>query len=138
LQPQVLLLAGETTGYRHDADRELVFRQKSNVYHLPGRTIPSSYLWLAYQPGSSLSQTPSVELIIPKADLVDIMWSVPPTSLKEASETHDVTCVAHPGALPAAIDALITTLPGALFHTLPRGSPLFPVLSDEYSICPRT
>lgn len=132
MQPQVLLLAGEVTGYRHDTDRELVFRQESNFYYLSGCTVPSSYLLLAYQPGSSLSQPPSVELFIPKAEPADIMWSVPPPSLKDAKETHDVTRVDYSSALPAAIDALITTLPGALFHTLPRGSPLFPVLSDEY------
>ena len=73
-----------------------------------------------------------MELFIPKAEPADIMWSVPPPSLKDAKETHDVTRVDYSSALPAAIDALITTLPGALFHTLPRGSPLFPVLSDEY------
>ena len=88
---------------------------------------------MIYQPGRSLSQRLSVELFIPKADLADIMWSVPPPSLKDASETHDVTRVDHPGALPAIIDALITSLPSALFHTLPRGSPLFPVLPDEYT-----
>jgi Xaa-Pro dipeptidase len=74
-----------------------------------------------------------VELFIPEAELADIMWSVPPPSLKEASETHDVTRVDHPNGLSATIETLITTLPGALFHTLPRGSPLFPVLSDEYT-----
>jgi Xaa-Pro dipeptidase len=132
LQPQVLILAGEVTGYRHDTDRELVFRQEANFYYLSGCTVPSSYLLLTYEPGKSLSQTPSVELFIPKADLADIMWSVPPPSLKEASEAHDVTRVDHPNALPAAIETLIATFPHALFHTLPRGSSLFPALSDEY------
>ncbi|KAF8227459.1 Creatinase/aminopeptidase [Tricholoma matsutake] len=132
-KPQVLILAGEVTGYRHDTDRELVFRQESNFYYLSGCTIPSSYLLIAYQPGKSLLQTPTVELFIPKAELADLMWSVPPPSLEDASETHDVTRVDHSSTLPAAIDTLIATLPGALFHTLPRGSPLFPVLPDEYT-----
>jgi Xaa-Pro dipeptidase len=74
-----------------------------------------------------------VELFIPKAELADIMWSVPPPSLHDAAEMYDVTRVDHPSALPSAIAILIKALPGALFHTLPRGSPLFPILSDEYT-----
>ena len=61
------------------------------------------------------------------------MWSVPPPSLDDARQTHDVTDIDHPAALPAAIDILIKALPGALFHTLPRNSPLFPVLPEEYT-----
>ena len=60
------------------------------------------------------------------------MWSVPPPSLDDARKTHDVTDVDHIAALPAAIDILIKTLPGALFHTLPRSS-LFPILPEEYT-----
>ena len=133
LKPQVLLLAGEVTGFRNDTDRELVFRQESNFYYLSGCTVPSSFLLAAYQPGTSLSSTPSVELFIPKAELADLMWSVPPPSLDVARQNHDVTDVNHPAALPAAIEILIKALPGALFHTLPRNSPLFPVLPEEYT-----
>ena len=61
------------------------------------------------------------------------MWSVPPPSLEEAKKSHDVTDIDHPAALPAAIEILIKALPGALFHTLPRNSPLFPVLPEEYT-----
>lgn len=61
------------------------------------------------------------------------MWSVPPPSLTAAAEMHDVTRVDHPSAFLAAIDTLIKALPGALFHTLPRGSPLFPILPEEYT-----
>lgn len=61
------------------------------------------------------------------------MWSVPPPSLTAAAEIHDVTRVDYPSALPSAIDILIKALPGALFHTLPRGSPLFPTLPEEYT-----
>ena len=61
------------------------------------------------------------------------MWSVPPPSLEEARQNHDVTDIDHPAALPAAIKTLIKALPGALFHTLPRNSPLFPVLPEEYT-----
>lgn len=127
------MLAGEVTGFRNDTDRELVFRQESNFYYLSGCTIPSSFLLAAYQYGTSLSNTPSIELFIPKAELADMMWSVPPPSLETARQTHDVTKIDHPPALPAAIETLIKAFPGALFHTLPRSSPLFPVLPAEYT-----
>ena len=132
-KPQILLLAGEVTRFRNDTDRELVFRQESNFYYLSGCTVPSSFLLAAYQNGTSLSSTPSVELFIPKAEPADLMWSVPPPSLETARQNHDVTDVNHSAALPAAIDILIKAFPGALFHTLPRNSPLFPVLPEEYT-----
>ena len=132
-QPQVVLLAGEIVGFRNDTDRELVFRQESNFFYLSGCTVPSSHLLAAYQPGTSLTKTPSIELFYPKAELEDLMWSPPPPSLDAAKEMHDVTNVEHTAALPAAIDTLIKALPGALFHTLPRDSPLFPPLAPEYT-----
>lgn len=61
------------------------------------------------------------------------MWSVPPPSLEDAKKNHDVTDIDHPAALPAAIEILLKALPGALFHTLPRNSPLFPILPEEYT-----
>jgi Xaa-Pro dipeptidase len=73
-----------------------------------------------------------VELFIPKAEPADIMWSVPPPSLEAAKQTHDVNKIDHPSALPQAIEALVKAHPDALFHTLPRNSPLFPVLPEEY------
>jgi Xaa-Pro dipeptidase len=127
------LLAGTVVPFRNDTDRELVFRQESNFYYLTGCTIPASFLLAAYHPGAPLSINPSLDLFIPKAELEDMMWSVPPPSLKEAKQTYDVTTVEHPAALPAAIDTLLKTLPGALFHTLPRNSPLFPDLPAEYT-----
>ena len=132
-KPQILLLAGEVTSFRNDTDRDLAFRQESNFYYLSGCTIPSSYLLAAYQPGTSLSTTPSVELFIPKAEPEDLMWTVPPPTLDEAKKNHDVTDIDHTAALPAAIERLIKALPGALFHTLPRNSPLFPILPEEYT-----
>jgi len=119
--------------FRNDTDREIVFRQESNFYYLTGCTIPASFVLAAYQPGTSLSANPSDNLFIPKAELEDVMWSVPPPPLEEAKETHDVTTVDHPAALPAAIDTLLKAFPGALFHTLPRNSPLFPDLPAEYT-----
>ncbi|KAJ7940676.1 Creatinase/aminopeptidase [Mycena leptocephala] len=115
-KPQVLLLAGGVVEYRNDTDREIAFRQESNFYYLSSCNVPSSYLLVAYQPGTSLDKTPSVELFIPEANLADMMWSVPPPSIAAATETHDVT----------------RALPNALFHTLPRSSPLFPAVSEDY------
>ena len=94
--------------------------------------MPSSYLLLTYQNGTSLANKPSSQLFIPKAELADLMWSVPPPSLEEASATHDVTRVDHPVALPAAIQELIKAFPGAIVHTLPT-SPLFPTIPSQYT-----
>jgi Xaa-Pro dipeptidase len=71
-------------------------------------------------------------LFIPQADLADMMWSVPPPSLEAAKETYDVTKINHLPALSGAIEDFIKAHPNALFHTLPRNSPLFPVLPEEY------
>ncbi|KAJ7273672.1 prolidase [Mycena haematopus] len=131
-KPQVLLLAGGVVEYRNDTDRELAFRQESNFRYLTGCDVPSSYVLVGYQPGTSLERTPSVELFIPEANLADMMWSVPPPSLAAAQETHDVTRVNNTSALPAAIDNLLKALPNALFHVLPRSSPVLPAVLEEY------
>jgi Xaa-Pro dipeptidase len=130
LQPQVLLLAGEVTPFRNDTDRELPFRQESNFYYLSGCTVPGSFILATYQPNAS---EPFVNMFIPKAEPADIMWSIPPPSIEAASKTHDVSKIEHPESLPAAIASAISSLPGALFHTLPRNSPLFPALPGEFT-----
>ncbi|KAK7046004.1 hypothetical protein VNI00_006999 [Paramarasmius palmivorus] len=132
-KPQVLLLAGEVTPFRNDTDREIAFRQESNFYYITGCTVPSSYVLAVYQEGTSFSQTPSLELFIPKIELADLMWSVPPPTLAAAAETHDVTHIDYPSALPEVIKTTIKAFPDALFHTLPRGSPLFPVIPPEFT-----
>ncbi|KAJ7588522.1 Creatinase/aminopeptidase [Mycena floridula] len=132
-KPHVLLLAGEVTGYRNDTDRELLFRQESNFQYLTGCSVPSSYLLVSYQAGTSLAVTPSVHLFVPKAQPADIMWSIPPPSLEAAKEMHQATSVDYPEAIPATIDTLLKALPDALFHTLPRGSSQFPKIPEEYS-----
>ncbi|KAI0643243.1 Creatinase/aminopeptidase [Trametes meyenii] len=131
-KPQILLLAGEVTPFRNDTDREMPFRQESNFFYLSGCRVPGSYLLLTYQNGTSLANTPSSQLFIPKAELADIMWSVPPPSLEEASATHDATHVGHPADLPAAIQELVKAFPSALVHTLPA-SPLFPTIPSQYT-----
>lgn len=110
----------------------MVFRQESNFYYLSGCTVPASYLLIAYQAGTALDKTPSMQLFIPKAESADIMWSIPPPTLEVASTTHDVTKTHYTSDLSAEIATLVKAFPEALFHTLPRGSPLFPTLSDQY------
>ncbi|KAL0948075.1 hypothetical protein HGRIS_010699 [Hohenbuehelia grisea] len=132
-KPQILLLAGGVTPFRDDTDRELVFRQESNFYYTTGCEVPGSYLLVAYQAGTGLASNPTVNLFIPKAELADLMWSVPPPSLEAAKQIFDATRIDHPAALPEAIETLIKALPDALCHTLPRGSPLFPTLAEEYT-----
>ncbi|KAG6897361.1 hypothetical protein C0993_007596 [Termitomyces sp. T159_Od127] len=121
----VLLLAGERTGCRHDTDRELVFRQESNFFYLTGCNVPAAFVLAVAQPGE---QPPAIDLFIPEADEDDIMWSVPPPPLAAAAQSHDVTRVEHTAALEATLAARLAALPGALVHTLPRASPLYPAL----------
>lgn len=93
--------------------------------------MPASHLLLAYQRGTSLSDSPSIELFIPQAEPADIMWSVPPPSREAATETHEATVVAYLPALPEALAKFIKGFPDAIIHTLPRNSPLFPTLSED-------
>lgn len=60
------------------------------------------------------------------------MWSVPPPTKEVAAQTHDVTQVDHPTALPDAIHEILKAFPDVIFHTLPKSSPLFPVLPEQY------
>ncbi|CDO75933.1 hypothetical protein BN946_scf184873.g22 [Trametes cinnabarina] len=131
-KPQIVLLAGEVTPFRNDTDREMPFRQESNFFYLSGCRIPGSYLLLAFQNGTSMENNPSSHLFIPKAELADIMWSVPPPSLEEAAATHDATRVDYPAALPDAIQELVKAFPGALVHTLPTSN-LFPTIPSQYT-----
>ncbi|KAK2465026.1 hypothetical protein APHAL10511_003102 [Amanita phalloides] len=128
-KPQIFILTGEVTGYRNNTDRELSFRQESNFFYLTGCNIPSSYLVTAYQPGK---KDPTLDLFIPKVELVDLLWSVPPPSPEEAAKTHDVTSVQYPSALVATLEKLFKALPGALVHTLPKGTTQFPQLPEDY------
>ncbi len=49
---------------------------------------------------------------------------------------YEATLVAHTEALPEAIHQLLKAFPEAIFHTLPKGSPLFPDLAEQYSGIP--
>ncbi|KAF6756564.1 Creatinase/aminopeptidase [Ephemerocybe angulata] len=131
-KPQVMLVAGGVQEFRNDTDRELIFRQESNFYYLTGCAIPSSFLLAVYQKGTSLEKA-TLDLFIPKAELADIMWSVPPPSLDEAKDIFDATKIDHPAALQSTIETTLKAFPNALFHTLPKDSPLFPKLPSEYT-----
>jgi Xaa-Pro dipeptidase len=71
------------------------------------------------------------DLFIPKIEPADLMWSVPPPTIDEATRTHNVSRVAHSDELHSAIQAVTTELPDAVFHTLPKNSPLFPTLPPD-------
>lgn len=60
------------------------------------------------------------------------MWSVPPPTKEVAAQTHNVTHVDHSSALPDAIHGILKAFPDITFHTLPKSSPLFPVLPEQY------
>lgn len=111
---------------------ELDVDQESNFYYLSGCAVPGSYLLLTYQHGTSLSGTPSVQLFIPEIDVDTLMWSVPPPTAEEATELFDVTRVQYLSALPDAIVEQLKAFPEAVFHVLPKGSPLFPTLPEQY------
>ena len=106
--------------------------QESNFYYLTGCKVPSSYALLTFQNGTSLANKPSSQLFIPKAELADLMWSVPPPSIEEASATLDVTRVDHPAAIPDVIQEQIKAFPGAIVHILPSSS-LFPKIPTQYT-----
>lgn len=138
-QPQILLLAGESVGYRHDTDRELIFRQESNFFYLTGCNVPSAFLLASYQPQSDAPaisepyELAKTTLLVPQAELADMMWSVPPPSISEASQSHDVTHVAYVSALAETLENLLKAMPDAVVHTLPLDSLLFPMLPAKYT-----
>ncbi|EIM80605.1 Creatinase/aminopeptidase [Stereum hirsutum FP-91666 SS1] len=128
-KPQIILLAGEVTPYRNDTDREMVFRQESNFLYLSGCTVPSSYL-LATTTSASLESN-SLSLFIPPIEPADVMWSVPPPTIKAAKEYLEADTIAHTTDFPKAIIDALSAFPGALIHTLPPESK-FPELPKKY------
>ena len=55
------------------------------------------------------------------------MWSVPPPTIPEARETHDVSNVLHTESFSSSFVSALNAAPNALVHTLPRTSQ-FPTL----------
>lgn len=74
-----------------------------------------------------------MQLFIPKAELADLLWSVPPPTVQEASAAYQVTRVEHLAELTNAIKEQMKAYAGATFHILPAGSPLFPSLPAQYT-----
>jgi len=130
-KPQIALIAGEVTPYRNDTDREMPFRQESNFFYLSGCDVPSSYLLLAYQNGTSLEEKPSSHLFIPEIVPANLMWSVPPPTKDVAAAAYQATSVDYVPSLPDAIIELLQAFPDAIFHTLPA-SRLFPTIPEQY------
>lgn len=94
--------------------------------------MPFSHVLLITQPGTSLAQSPSIQLFIPPISQDDIMWSVPPPTLAVAAEIHETSAVKNTGDLPSALQEALKAYPTAIVHVLPNtpieGVPLFPVL----------
>lgn len=105
--------------------------QESNFYYLTGCTVPSSYLLVTYQGGTSLSQKPFMQLFIPEIELADLMWSIPPPTKDEASSSFDVSRVDHVQNISGAITEQLQAFPGAIFHIISNESLLFPTVSPQ-------
>jgi Xaa-Pro dipeptidase len=91
---------------------------------MTGCSIPSS---LALLTASSITSDPVITLFIPDVRPADLMWSIPPPTIPEARETHDVTDILHIESFASSLDSALTAAPGALVHTLPQTAE-FPVL----------
>jgi Xaa-Pro dipeptidase len=129
-QVQIALLSGERTGYRHDTDRELPFRQESNFFYLSGCDLPSSALLLVYDPSDKKYES---HLLIPEEDPLVTMWSPPPPTLDAARGLYDATLLGFTSQLVTVLDKLLSTRSDAVVHTLPKGTDLFPALHPEFS-----
>ena len=129
-QAQLILLSGERIGYRHDTDRELLFRQESNFFYLTGCDLPSSALLLTYDPSDNKYES---HLLIPEEDPLETMWSPPPPTLDAAREMYDATSLGCTSKLATILSKLLSAHPDAVLHTLPKGTNLFPALHPEFS-----
>lgn len=93
--------------------------QESNFYYLTGCSIPSSFAILT---ASSTTSDPVITLFIPDAHPADLMWSVPPPTIPEAREMHNVSNVLHTESFPSSFISALNAAPEALVHTLPQTS----------------
>ncbi len=98
--------------------------QESNFYYLTGCSIPSSFALLT---ASSVTSDLVTTLFIPDAHPADLMWSIPPPTIPEARETHNVTTILHTESFPSSFVSALIAAPDALVHTLPQTSQ-FPAL----------
>lgn len=121
----VVLLASPPTPYRNDTDREMPFRQESNFFYLTGCLLPSSFLILVISEGKLKDRT----LLIPEIEEGDIMWSVPPPSLSEASTLYDFQSIKHTTVLQSNISEILQGATKYTLHTLP-GTRHFPEIPE--------
>lgn len=130
---------GESIGYRHDTDRELLFRQESNFFYLTGCDVPSSFFIASYNASSSsgtASRSPSISptLFIPEVNEADLMWSVPPPSIPEARKTHDVGNIEFcPSDFGETVEKVVKEFKGGIVHTLPTDRDLWPKIPEGYA-----
>lgn len=98
--------------------------QESNFYYLTGCSIPSSFALLTT---SSVASDPVITLFIPDVHPAELMWSIPPPTIPEAREKHDVSDILHTGSFSSSFVSALTAAPDALVHTLPQTAQ-FPAL----------
>jgi Xaa-Pro dipeptidase len=123
-KPHAILLAGGSTPYRNDTDRELPFRQESNFFYLTGCSVPGSYFLALYNPTSSdLAQNQGLDhalkttLYIFEPTLEDLLWSPAPPTLQEAHDMYAVDEIEHP---PELVAAILRLPQGTIIHLLPE------------------
>ncbi|KAF8556697.1 Creatinase/aminopeptidase [Imleria badia] len=134
-KPHAILLAGGTTPYRNDTDRELPFRQESNFFYLTGCNVPGSYFLALYDPTSSAlvqNQDPDytlkTTLYIFEPTVVDLLWSPAPPTLQEARDMYAVDEIEHPPGLVTAISQLPK---GTIIHLLPETDQFPSIAANE-------
>ncbi|KAG8713598.1 hypothetical protein FRC08_013064 [Ceratobasidium sp. 394] len=126
---QVILLAGSTTAFRNDTDRELPLRQESNFFYLTGCDVPNSHILITARPrslGPLANGTPTSgggsihsTLFLPREDPLETMWSPPPPTLDAARETHEAHELAYNDEFTAKITSTVQTVGSAVIHILP-------------------
>lgn len=98
--------------------------------------MPSSFLVIAYQAGTSVETNPSIHLLVPPINEADILWSVPGPTVAEAEELFpDTTKISVSTDIAAAISELVKTSPNAILHTLPS-SRLYPSYPQDFLLDP--
>lgn len=134
-QPHAVLLAGGTTSYRNDTDRELPFRQESNFFYLTGCDVPGSYFLALYSPTPSalvqnqeLNYALKTTLYIFEPAIDYLLWSPAPPTLLEARDMYAVDEIEHP---PKLVTAILQLPQGTIIHLLPETDQFPNIASSE-------
>ncbi|KAG9086572.1 hypothetical protein FRC07_013055, partial [Ceratobasidium sp. 392] len=128
LKTQVILIAGSTTPFRNDTDRELPLRQESNFFYLTGCDVPNSHLLITARPPSQtlISGATATDisihstLFIPREDPLETMWSPPPPTLEAARKTHNCHDFAYTDEFETKVANTVQELGSAAIHVLPQ------------------